>query len=90
MVHRGDHGERLAQRSPERSVEAPVYYKGSSLAMDAWIRCVNEDLHGEVREEEDLEVRVLVAMKEDFDAEVYGMAWYKRWQSLQEVQRTRL
>lgn len=52
----------------------PAYYKACSLAMDTWIRCVTEELQ-EVPEEEDLEVRVLVAMKEDFGADVYGL-WH--------------
>ena len=77
LVHRGEHGKQLALQSPEKTVEVPVYYKGSSLAMDAWIRCVNENLQEvpEEEEQEDLEVRVLVAMKEDFDADVYGL-WH--------------
>ena len=36
LVHRGGHGEQLALQSPERSVEVPAYYKGSSLAMDGY------------------------------------------------------
>ena len=75
LVHRGEHGEQLALQSPEGSVEVPVYYKGSSLAMDAWIRCVNEEPQGIHEEEEELEVRVLVSMKTDFDADVFGL-WH--------------
>ena len=75
LVHRGEHGEQLALQSPEASVEVPVYYKGSSLAMDDWIRCVNKEPQGIHEEEEELEVRVLVSMKTDFDADVFGL-WH--------------
>lgn len=45
-------------QSRERSVEVPVGYKGSSRAMDARIRCVNENLPAQTLEEEgDMEVR---------------------------------
>ena len=50
----------------------PTYYRGSSLAFDCQIRCVQEEPHHELAELEDVTVRVVVRTHVEFLLTTYN------------------
>ena len=44
----------------------PMYYRGSSLAIDCQIRCIQEEPHHDLAELENVTVRVVVKTRPEF------------------------
>ena len=52
--------EEILLVSPDGTLSIPTYYRGSSLAIDCQIRCIQEEPHHDLTELEDVSVRVVV------------------------------
>ncbi len=52
--------------SPDGTLSIPTYYRGSSLAIDCQIRCIQEEPHHDLEELEDVTVRVVVKTRPEF------------------------
>ena len=64
--------EELLLVSPDGTLSIPTYYRGSSLAIDCQIRCVQEEPHHELAELEDVTVRVVVKTNVEFLLTTYN------------------
>ena len=58
--------------SPDGTLEIPTYYRGSSLAIDCEIRCIQEEPHHDLSELEDVTVRVVVHTRPEFVLTTYN------------------
>ncbi len=58
--------------SPDGTWEIPTYYRGSSLAIDCQIRCIQEEPHHDLSELEDATVRVVVQTRPEFLLTTYN------------------
>ena len=58
--------------SPDGTLSIPTYYRGSSLAIDCQIRCIQEEPHHDLSELEDVTVRVVVNTRPEFLLTTYN------------------
>ena len=58
--------EEILLVSPDGTLSIPTYYRGSSLAIDCQIRCIQEEPHHDLAELEDVSVRVVVKTRPEF------------------------
>ena len=58
--------EEILLVSPDGTLSIPTYYKGSSLAIDCQIRCIQEEPHHDLAELENVTVRVVVRTRPEF------------------------
>ena len=64
-IQRTDDSEILLV-SPDGTLSIPTYYRGSSLAIDCQIRCIQEEPHHDLSELEDVTMRVVVNTRPEF------------------------
>ncbi len=62
----------ISMVSPDGTLEIPTYYRGSSLAIDCQIRCIQEEPHHDLSELEDVTVRVVVHARPEFLLTTYN------------------
>ena len=64
--------DNILQVSPDGTLEIPTYYRGSSLAIDCQIRCIQEEPHRDLSELEDVTVSVVVNTRPEFLLTTYN------------------